>query len=554
MNILVVEDDENSRILQHTILEASGHTVRSAPNGREALRAAHEQVPDLVISDIMMPEMDGYALCRAMKSDPALAAIPFVFYSATYTTPPDQQLALELGGARFLVKPMDPTSFMEEIRSVIALAATAPVQTAPPPLDPEAVDFKYAHTIARKLDKKMDELRITQTKLASTESRLQRIEDSYRMAQRIARIGSWDLDVASGRYWWSDELLDLLGQSSDVAEPDGELLLRCIAPEDRDRYRIALDQAVTKGIPFRLEHGVVGPGPGNAIRQFFSEARVSATQPDSGAPLRVICAMQDITAQRQIERDKANLEAGLRQAQKLQALGTLAGSIAHDFNNILTSIIANAELLKLDAGELAQPAREGLDDILAAGKRATDLVMQILAFCRQQKGQEFQAVAVPPLVEEVMKFVRTTAVGRVAFAMDIAPTCPPVFANPTQLHQVLMNLCINAVHAMRDDEGRLSIRAQEARIRGWDPEAQQGLKVGHYVRIDVSDTGCGMDEATRERIFEPYFTTKDSGEGTGLGLSVVHGIVLAHNGLITVDSAPGKGTTFTVYLPTASAT
>ena len=240
------------------------------------------------------------------------------------------------------------------------------------------------------------------------------------------------------------------------------------------------------------------------------------------------------------------LEIQLRQAQKMEAVGTLAGGIAHDFNNILTPILGYSEIIaeSLPAGSpLVELARE----VLQAGRRARDLVKQILAFSRQT-AQERSPIEVDLVVKEALKLLRSSLPTTIEIKQNIA-TKALVLADPTMIHQVMMNLCTNAYHAMRETGGTLAVALSEVNIAPEDYVTELHLTSGRYLRLEVSDTGCGMPKQIHERIFEPYFTTKAKGEGTGLGLSVVHGIVTGLGGHITVYSELGKGTTFHVYLP-----
>ena len=240
------------------------------------------------------------------------------------------------------------------------------------------------------------------------------------------------------------------------------------------------------------------------------------------------------------------LEQQLRQAQKMEAIGTLAGGIAHDFNNILTPVLGYSEIISesLPAGSpLVEPARE----ILKAGRRARDLVKQILTFSRQTD-QERSPLKIQIVIKEALKLLRSSLPTTIEIKQNIA-TEAMVLADPTMIHQVIMNLCTNAYHAMRETGGTLGVSLTEVEISADDYVTELHLKPGTYLRLEVSDTGCGMPHSLLERIFEPYFTTKAKGEGTGLGLSMVHGIVTSLGGHITVYSEPDKGTTFHVYLP-----
>ena len=546
MRILVVEDDENSRLLQHTLLEASGYEVDSASNGKEALEAMDRARPDLIVSDIMMPEMDGFALCRAVKSDPSTADIPFIFYSATYTTDSDQRLAADLGASRFLIKPLDLDAFIEQVREALAQTSPQAPGSALPPLNMDAIDAKYAQALARKLDKKVLELKDARTRLGKSETSLQRIEDCYRIAQKIAHVGSWDWDLTTGSFWWSDEIYVLLGIARERQVPTGALLLSRISEEDRARFERALGLASDRGVAFAMEHGVLGPG--DTLRRLHSTVEIAAVDPETGKPSRIVCAMRDITDQCQMEADKALMENSLRQAQKMEALGALAGGIAHDFNNVLTGILGNAELLRMHFPTQSTDERDCLEQIVGASRRATELVRQILTFSR--RGDQAKCPTdLKMVIKEALKFIRAAIPSTIAIQTHLDEKCPFVVADSTQLYQVIMNLCVNASHAMLPNHGTLEITLGCELWGGRHDAAHAGLSAGQYVVLKVRDTGCGMDAATRERIFEPFFTTKKKGEGTGLGLTVVHGIILSHNGSIAVASEPGKGSTFCIYLP-----
>lgn len=256
-----------------------------------------------------------------------------------------------------------------------------------------------------------------------------------------------------------------------------------------------------------------------------------------------------------VEREVA--EAQLREAQKMQALGTLAGGIAHDFNNIIATILGNAELAHEDAAGNAK-ALESLEEITKAARRGRELVRQILSYSRRQPS-EFKRIALYPVLEEAARLLRSTLPARVELLLDCATDVPPILADATQIQQVVLNLATNALQAMRDTRGVIDIRLDtvflDAAMVAAHPAlyALQEQHPGNTVRLSVSDTGPGMSEEVRARIFEPFFTTKQVGDGTGLGLSVVHGIVSAHGGVVEVESEPGRGATFTIYLPATGA-
>ncbi len=256
----------------------------------------------------------------------------------------------------------------------------------------------------------------------------------------------------------------------------------------------------------------------------------------------------DIVLQKRAEEERAKLETQLRQAQKMESIGTLAGGIAHDFNNILTAVLGYAELAHDDLS-VDQPSHAYISEVLKAGERAKSLVQQILAFSRQSE-QEFKPLQIHLVVKEAVKLLRSTIPTTVEIKQDINVNSGTVLADPTQIHQIVMNLCTNAYHAMREKGGTLAVGLSPLTVGEDDAKVNQfHLLPGTYIRLEVSDTGCGMNRLTLERIFDPYFTTKPKGEGTGLGLAVVHGIVKSCGGHITVYSEPGMGTTFRLYLP-----
>ena len=261
----------------------------------------------------------------------------------------------------------------------------------------------------------------------------------------------------------------------------------------------------------------------------------------------VLSLLLDITEQEKIRKAKVLLETQLRQVQKMEAVGTLAGGIAHDFNNILGAIICYGELAKQEAAGNLE-VQDYVENILRASSRAKDLVRQILAFSRQSM-QERKPTALQLVIKEALRLLRSTLPTTIEMVSEIAGDLPLVRADPTQIHQILMNLCTNAAHAMRGNMGRLVVRLACFTVDEAFAQAHPDLHPGPYVRLTVSDTGHGMNDETLQRIFDPFFTTKELGEGTGLGLSVVHGIVKEHGGAIEVASEPGKGATFQLYFP-----
>ena len=263
------------------------------------------------------------------------------------------------------------------------------------------------------------------------------------------------------------------------------------------------------------------------------------------------CTIQDITQRKQAEGEKAYLLEQLHQAQKMEAIGTLAGGIAHDFNNILAAIMGFAELADLDLQEDSK-VKYNVQQSIKAAKRARNLVQQILAFSRQGK-QERKPLNIQPIIKEALKFLRASLPATIEIRQDMEEDLGTIEADPTEVYQVLMNLCTNAAHAMEEKGGILEVSLSQVDIPGEAPAASRAIEPGPYLRLRVSDTGHGMPPGILKKIFDPYFTTKEVGKGTGLGLAVVHGIVKSYGGEISVSSEWGKGSTFDIYFPRAQA-
>ena len=424
MKILSVDDKAENLYMLEALLRGHGHEVDSASNGLTALQLAERGAYDLIVSDILMPRMDGFQLCRELKKDGRLRRIPFVFYTATYTDPRDAAFALSLGADRFLIKPLEPEAFLSALNEVVAQKARDPI---PPrshePPDDEAIYLKeYNARLVAKLEKKM-----------------------------------LDLEAAN----------------------------RALIEDIAERKRAA------------IEH--------------------------------------------------ARLEEKLRQAQKMEALGTLAGGIAHDFNNILGGIIGFAELGSKEASD-PFASSQNFTQILKAGQRARDLVRQILAFSRHRE-QDRHPLNLEETVGEALKLLRATLPVSIEIVTKIESATPNVLADSSQVHQIVTNLVTNASHAIGDKVGAITVQLSVFPVDEDFARTHPDLRPGRYVRLSISDNGHGIPQETVERIFEPFFTTKAPGLGTGLGLSVVHGLMKSFDGAITVYSEPKSGTAFHLYFP-----
>lgn len=426
MKILSVDDSSENLYMLEALLRGHGHEVDSASNGLDALRLAERTGYDVIVTDILMPRMDGFQLCRELKHNERLRQIPVIFYTATYTDPKDAALALSLGAARFLTKPLEPETFVKELENVAATAAAQPVTAPDDSPEEESIYLKeYNARLVAKLEKKM---------------------------------------------------LDL-------------------------------------------------------------EAANKALQ-------------EDIDERERAQRERALLESQLRRAQRMEAIGTLAGGIAHDFNNILAGIIGFAEIGLRDLRE-GRDVSSNFSSILDASHRARELVDQILTFSRQ-RDQPRTKLDLAEHVQTTLPLVRPTIPATVTLEFKAEAGLPPILAHASHIHQIVSNLVTNAGHAIGSQPGTIRLRVESIDMDAERARGNPDLRPGRYVRLSVSDTGPGIPSGIIDRIFEPFVTTRENGQGTGLGLSVVHGIMKTYDGAIGVESEPGRGTTFHLYFPAIS--
>jgi PAS domain S-box-containing protein len=381
------------------------------------------------------------------------------------------------------------------------------------------------------------------TERKKVENDLLQSEQRYKSAQRIGLVGNWEYDLVSNTFWGSEQAKRIYG-----FEPDSDLFTtdqveHCI-PE-RERVHQALVDLIEKNTPYNLEFEI-NPLSGSNTRVVRSIAELSRDK--KGNPLKVIGVIQDITSQKEAEKERKKLERHLIQTQKMESIGYLAGGIAHDFNNILTSILGFSELA-LDEVEKGSTMEDNLQEIYAGGVRAKEIVKQILAFARQSE-EDVKPIRVSTIITEALKLIRPSTPATIEIRQEIESSSL-VLANTTHIHQIIMNLCTNAAHAMRDDGGTMEVILKDV-FFDEGSNITAGLNKGKYIELIVSDTGCGIEPEHIDSIFDPYFTTKDAGEGTGMGLAMVRGIVDSYGGSITVESTPSRKTAFTIHLPITS--
>jgi PAS domain S-box-containing protein len=390
----------------------------------------------------------------------------------------------------------------------------------------------------RALNQNLDE----QVALQTTEIEQQKAR--LELVLRSAELGTWDWNVQTGEVRYDERWAEMLGYRLEEIAPGYQGWERLLHPEDKPH--------VIETLAAHLEGKTAGYEVEQRLHSksgkwvwVLAKGRV-IERDAAGRPLRACGTHQDISERKRGEEEKAALQAQLNQAQKMESIGRLAGGVAHDFNNLLTVIngYADLALVKLSAGD---PLRTGLVEIRKAGEHAAALTRQLLAFSRQQVLQP-RKLDLNRIVADMRPLLERLVGEDVEVRVELEAGNAMVHADPHQLGQVIMNLAVNARDAMPNG-GRLRIKTANEEWDKCQAETCPDGRAGRYVTLAVSDNGEGMNESTRQRIFDPFFTTKTIGQGTGLGLSMVQGIVAQSNGFINVVSEPNQGTTFKIYLP-----
>jgi two-component system cell cycle sensor histidine kinase/response regulator CckA len=537
---LIVDDKEENIYYLNALLTGHGCTVETARHGAEALVKARQHVPDIVISDLLMPVMDGYTLLRHWKADARLKQIPFVVYTATYTDAEDERLALNLGADAFILKPAEPEDFLARVRAV--QAGLSPAQSVAPqkPTQDETEVLKlYSETLIRKLEEKTLQLeemnQALQDDIAErkrTEENLRESEERFRATFEQAAVGIAHVDPDGNILRVNDKLCDIAGYRRD------ELLRRpfidLIAREDLADLDSAREAMLArKQDSYSAEKRYVR----NGGQLYWCSLVVTLLRTPNGEPKYYIAVISDIT-------ERKALETQFLRAQRMESIGTLAGGIAHDLNNLLAPILMGVGLLQ--RLELSAQSQRILAGVERSAKRGAELVKQVLSFSRGLEGARV-AVHLGHIIREVEAIMQNSFPKNITLRIDIPNTLRLVMGDPTQLSQVLLNLCVNARDAMPDG-GTFTVTAQNIDL-DQDNAAKHRIAPGKYVLLSASDTGCGMRQEIIDRIFEPFFTTKPPGSGTGLGLSTAMGIVRSHGGFVHVSSEIGSGSAFQIYLP-----
>ncbi len=610
MKILIAEDNAFSRTLLKKTLVKAGYDAVVAENGDKAWEALQQDdPPKLALIDWMMPGMSGIELCRKIRE----LENPIPIYVILLTAKTDKEDVLEgfaAGADDFIKKPFDSGELLARIQVGRRLVEQQALMHCLIDSLPDPIYVKDNRGLYIGCNKAYAEFvgsdpshiygRTAAEVLKNEVAQSLHMEDLRVLANgETVETEGW-VDNATGKKVYHDTVkipyLESSAGSSGMIGISRDFTKRIEMEQEMRRLAVAVEQSTesimitdVKGrilyvnAAFETISGyssseAVGESPalvqsGQHDEAFYKElwttisagntweGRFTNRRKDGdlyhvdGVIYPIRDANDEVVNYVEISRDitqEMAIEKHLRQQQKMNAVGELAGGVSHDFNNILTAILGYVALC-LNTVEEDSKTYKYLQEILKAGDRAAKLVRQILTFSRQEE-QQFHALELQPIIEDSLSLVQTTMKKNITLQKDIDPDCGPIQGDTTQLQQVIVNLCTNAVHALgRDGAGSLSVSLKEVVASDKNPlEQALELPAGPYACLMVSDTGCGMSAEVQDRIFEPYFTTKKSGEGTGFGLSIVHGIVRKHQGVITVRSEEGQGTTFTLYFPLLS--
>ncbi len=654
--VLLVDDNPNNLKLLTKILSESGYTIKASTSGKFALKAVGTTPPDLILLDIMMPEMDGYEVCRQLKSNPDTADIPVIFISALSDTQ-DKLKAFAAGGVDYVSKPFQEAEVLARVNTHLTLRKMSEKLEG-------LVEYRTTQLTVKteELQEEVDERKLVSQKLWKSEQNYReifnatdeaifihdsstgailevnqatlkmfghsqdkilhlRVEDlsdgsppytqskviEYR--QKAVQEGpqefEWLCRRKNGEVFWGEINLksSIIGGQGRVIAVIRDITERKRAEksliDSEEKYRQLFENAnegmaviqnnvfaffnpktlmisgykgrELQSTPFK---DIIHPDDRDLVTKLVEKKQTDNTSSHlltlrviakDGYEKHVVCKslsinweekpatlvfFTDITERHAAELQQKKLESQLRQAQKMEAIGTLAGGVAHDFNNILAGIFGYTQLAQLHIDK-TESVKQYLEQIYDSSIRARDLVQQILAFSRQA---ESELLPIQPhlVIKEAIKLLRATIPSTIEIRENLSNTSM-ILADPTHIHQIVMNMCTNSYHAMMDDGGTLSVSLEDIELEENEMMLKPlSPKTGSHLLLTISDTGIGMNKATRDKIFDPYFTTKPKEEGTGLGLSVVHGIVENCGGYISVYSEPGQGTTFKIFLPRIS--
>jgi PAS domain S-box-containing protein len=531
MNILIVDDNEDTRMILKKILGSNGYAVNDASNGKEALEAAKKSPPDMIISDILMPVMDGFHLCREITADQVLRDIPFVFYTATYTDEKDEELALKCGADRFVRKPAEPAELIKIIQGVIRDASEGNLKVGAVKEESE-YDFElYSERLVKKLEKKMLDLEREIAGRREAEEALRASALSWQTTFDAIADPVFVVDAGDKILQCNKATADFLGRP--LSEIVGETCWELIHGASE---RI-------KGCPVERMRETLRP----ESLELAADDRILyiATHPvldQDGKLSKGVHIITDITERRQAEEE-------LLKAKKLESLGVLAGGIAHDFNNMLTVVLGNISLARMLTETFdTEGTVKLLTEVEKAAIRAKDLTARLITF--SEGGDPFKEET--PMGEFVKDSVTSALSGTgIVWELYMPDDVWPVEIDKSQMKQAIHNIVTNAIEAM-PDQGIIRVHCRNIDIGEKDGLT---LKQGEYVQVSLKDQGTGIAQESLPKVFDPYFSTKERGtqKGMGLGLAVAYSVVKKHGGAITMESEVGGGTTVHIYIPAVSA-
>jgi len=532
--VLIVDDEPESRTRLRTLLQAQGHAVTEASNGLDALARARQQPPDLVISDILMPQMDGFALCRASRADPALSHAPFVFYTGTYATAKDIALARRLGASRFLVKSMAAEEVIRAITDALRSEAVVPAESATQ-LDPgETESWRlYDESLIATLEHRNLELSDEVRDLRVLTRGLEQLPALVSLTDTRGRI-----EYVNRRFE------EVTGFTRDMVRGQTHAVLR---PRHADAgLGFEIRAALLAGKEWRGEFeqrrkdGTV----------YWERAVIAPVLDEAGTVTHFLRLAEDVTDEKRTQLAQGALETQRRQAERVESVGRLAGGVAHDFNNLLTVVLGHAHLV-LEQLAPQDPLRADLDAVIEAASRGSTITQQLLTYARRDVVHPLvldPAHAIAALARQLQRL----AGDEIRLGFSLGPDIWPVWIDPSQFDQMVVHLVSNARDAIAG-HGAIDLSLSNVSLSATAAASHGGLAAGDYVALRVSDTGGGIAAAVLPRIFEPFFTTRRPGEGAGLGLSSVVGTVEQAGGHVQVERTGTDGTTFLVLLPRSAA-
>jgi two-component system cell cycle sensor histidine kinase/response regulator CckA len=527
MNILIVDDIATNLKLLDAILEAEGHSVFEAADGVEALEILEREKVDVIISDILMPRMDGYRFCYEVRASERFRRLPFIFHTSSYTSKSDEKLALEMGADKFLTKPAPAEEIIQALHE-----ATTKERTPFTPVEPAHelnLMKEYNQQLVAKLEQKNAELTARNEELIISEQNLLLQGTALATAANAVLI----TDAKGIILWVNPALLNLTGYTAGEVVGQTPRIFKS-GQHDQKFYK-SLWSTILAGKKWhanftnRRKDGSL----------YHDEHTITPVRSKEGTITHFIAIMNDVSERKQ-------LEAQFIEAQKMEVVGQLAGGVAHDFNNVLAVIMGYTELVVEDLGP-DHPLQKYIEEIRHAAERAAGLTRQLLVFSRKQTVQAVE-LDLNEVVKGMEKMLRQLINENIEMKMIYGGQVSWIKADSGYVWQVLMNLVVNARDAMPEG-GKLTVETSTITLDENYTQTHAGVTPGDHVMLSVSDTGIGMTEEVRTRLFEAFFTTKAAGKGTGLGLVTCQNIVRQSGGHIDLFSEVGKGTTFKIYFP-----